>query len=61
MASVPLGTAIDSSNVAASRGWSLEGNQVAATSGWPATIAPSSVCMKPEVPRSSWMVSGTPS
>ena len=60
-ASSPSGTVADTLTEAASRGWSLEGNQVAATSGCPATIAPSSVCMKPEVPRSSAMVSGTPS
>jgi hypothetical protein len=61
IASSPFGTVAETLTDAASRGWSLEGNQVAATSGSPATIAPSSVCMKPEVPRSSWMVSGTPS
>ena len=57
MASSPSGTVAETLTEAASRGWSLEGNQVAATSGWPATIAPSSVWMKPEVPRSSAMVS----
>ena len=61
IASRPSGTVAVTATEAASRGWSFAGNQVAAPCGWPATIAPSSVCMKPDDPKASSMVSGTPS
>ena len=43
----PCGTVTWKSYAALSLGWSLTGNQPAATSGCPATVAPSSVAMKP--------------
>ncbi len=60
IASVPAGTEIAIVNEALSRGWSLAGNHVAATCGSPIAMAPSSVWMNPESPKSS-RVNGTPS
>src|SRR3954452_490165 len=56
----PAGAVMWKVNDALSRGWSLAGNQLEAPWGSPATIAPSSVWMNPEAPKSS-SVAGMPS